>query len=169
MRKRLKIVLAILAAVCVLGVGYATVSNRLLTINGTASATTSDNNFVVKIQTDPTVNDGYDGQVQTNVAADQQSATLNVSQFTTTGDSATVVYTIQNASLELSANVSVSITNSNEEYFTITATPSINSTTELVKSGTMTVTVVVSLKKTPTTDVSATFTITVDATPVPAS
>jgi len=169
MRKRLKIVLAILAAVCVLGVGYATVSNRLLTINGTASATTSDNNFVVKIQTNPAVNPGYDGQVQTSVAPDQQSATLTVSQFTTTGDSATVVYTIQNASLELSANVDVDIENSNTEYFNITATPSIDSSTALLKDGTMTVTVVVSLKKTPTADVSATFTITVDATPVPAA
>lgn len=153
------ITLGVIVAVLMLGVGYAVISDINLSINGNATATTSDENFkVVFDNSATTVSD--DTKVTATVDKGQLTATMTVTGLTTTGDTATATYTIKNNSTELSALVSqdsTKITNDNKTYFDITTNWE---ETTLAHGGSKTVTVTVKLIKTPATeDQTATFTI----------
>lgn len=73
---------------------------------------------------------------------------MNVSKLTAKGDTATATYTIANTSADLSAVLSATTTNTNDEYFKITQ----NIAKATVAAGdTATITVTVELIKTPIT------------------
>ena len=117
MSKTNKIIIGvILAAVLLLGVGYAAIQNISLNITGTAKADVSQSSFVVGFAKTTQVSDP--SKVTASVT-NGTNAVLNVAGLTAKGDSVTATYTLQNTSPDLSANLSIQSTNSNEEYFTV--------------------------------------------------
>ena len=136
--------LVLLVAVLLVAVGYATITATQLTINGTANATTKQENFNVEFTGTPTVSDA--DKVEAKLV-DQKplKAIMNVSKLTAKGDTATATYTIANTSADLSAVLSATTTNTNDEYFKITQ--------NIAKAtgDTTTITVTVELIKTPIT------------------
>ncbi len=139
--------LVLLVAVLLVAVGYAAITATQLTINGTANATTKQENFNVEFTGTPTVSDA--DKVEAKLV-DQKplNAIMNVSKLTAKGDTATATYTIANTSADLSAVLSATTTNTNDEYFKITQ----NIAKATVAAGdTTTITVTVELIKTPIT------------------
>lgn len=115
-QKRLIFVI-ILIAILLMGIGYAALSNVTLTINGKASATSSDENFKVyftgentkKSSEDPSTN------VEVTVTAKSTTATVNFSGLTKKGDTEYAILEIENASNDVDAksiNVAVESTGS---------------------------------------------------------
>lgn len=139
--------LVLLVAVLLVAVGYAAITATQLNINGTANATTKQENFNVEFTGTPTVSDA--DKVEAKLV-DQKplNAIMNVSKLTAKGDTATATYTIANTSADLSAVLSATTTNTNDEYFKITQ----NIAKATVAAGdTTTITVTVELIKTPIT------------------
>ena len=146
MRKTNKIIIAIiLISVMLLGIGYAAIQNITLNITGTATADPSQANFTVKFSGEPTVSDA--SKVEAAIT-DDVNATINVEGLTAAGESVTATYTVQNTSKDLSANLSVLTSNSNEEYF---LTESKLAKPCLTAGQATTLTVTVKLIKTPIT------------------
>ncbi|MBR3614952.1 MAG: hypothetical protein IKL55_07240 [Clostridia bacterium] len=162
MKRTSKIIIAIIiVAVLLLGIGYAAIQNITLTIAGTAAADPSQSNFKVMFSGTPTVSD--DTYV-TAAVTDDTNATINVEGLTKKGDVVSATYTVQNASTDLSADLSVATTNNNTEYFTLSSELE---KTSLVAGEATTLTVTVELTKTPITDsVSATIGVQLTAMPV---
>lgn len=148
--------LAILAAVLMLGIGYAAVTNITLNIDGSASATADSDFEVIFTENDGDISTNIDGAKNATVnatveASDKTQANLDVSGLTTKGEKVTATYTIANNSADLSASITATTSNDNEEYFRVTS--SINNTPVVVaKDDTTTVTVTVELIKTPIED-----------------
>ena len=155
-----KIISAIvIVAVILIGVGYAAINQITVEINGALSATTSNENFKVKL----TDAKATDSRVEASVTSDLVGV-LNVSGLSAKGESVTATYTIQNASDDLSANLTSAASWNNKEYFNVTTSLS---TANIAKSATATLTVTVELIKTPIdADVSDTVGVTVVASPV---
>ncbi|MBR3614723.1 MAG: leucine-rich repeat domain-containing protein [Clostridia bacterium] len=162
MKKTNKIILAsAIVAVILLGIGYAAIQNITLNINGTAAADPSQSNFKIMFSGTPTVSD--DTYV-TAAITDDTNATINVEGLTKKGDVVTATYTVQNASTDLSADLGVSTTNSNTEFFTLSSEID---KTSLVAGEATTLTVTVELTKTPITEsVRATIGVQLEAIPV---
>jgi hypothetical protein len=147
MSKTNKIIIGvILAAVLLLGVGYAAIQNISLNITGTAKADVSQSSFVVGFAKTTQVSDP--SKVTASVT-NGTNAVLNVAGLTAKGDSVTATYTLQNTSPDLSANLSIQSTNSNEEYFTVETEIG---KTSLESGEATTLTVTITLIKTPITD-----------------
>lgn len=150
---------ALLVAVMVMAVGYAVINSDILTINGTATVSPSDDNFSVEFTGTPAPS----ADTVTATIDTPTTATLTVNGLTAKGDEEGAQYTIINKSTDLSAALSVSITNSNEEYFAVTY--------QLVKTTiagqeTTTILVMVEALKTPIdADATADITVTITATP----
>ncbi|MBR3613575.1 MAG: leucine-rich repeat protein [Clostridia bacterium] len=162
MKKTNKIILASsIVAVLLLGIGYAAIQNITLNISGSAAADPSQSNFKVMFSGTPTVSD--DTYV-TAAITDDTNATVNVEGLTKKGDVVTATYTVQNASTDLSADLAVSTTNSNTEYFTLMSELDKSS---LVAGEATTLTVTVELTKTPIVEsVSTTIGVQLEAMPV---
>lgn len=160
--KKTFIVLAVLIAVLMLGIGYAAVSNIALKIDGSATASPNADNFVVKF-TDAQVGDSA---TTTATVGDGKTATLTVTGLTAKGDTAEATYTVSNLSADLLADLTDDvITNDNTEYFEVTT--EFEPTTLAAKTGTTTIKVVVELIKTPIGDADVTANIDVDFTAEP--
>lgn len=157
-KKRTFLVVALLVAVLSLAVGYAAITENLK-VTGSASATTDDNNFKVRFTGTPTTSDG--SKVTATITNDL-AATIDVSGLTTTGDTVTATYTIENYSAELGASLAVgTIENSNKDYFKVTASLA---KTAIAKGETTTLTITVELLKTPVDDQTTSITVPVTAT-----
>lgn len=148
-------------AVLLVAIGFAAIGARTLNINGTATAGTSQDNFVVKFTGTPTT--GGQGTTTATIDTNPINATMNVTGLTAKGDTATATYTISNESPDLSAALAATTTCSNTEYFKVTY----NIASETVaKGGNTTITVTVELIKTPIqADQEATIGVTITATP----
>lgn len=183
-----------LMAVLFLGIGYAAVTGVDLIINGSATAKatgeqsdfnvhfadlTSAGNYITYTETaeeDSFTQTFVDSKNVTAasgsstksasivVANDQLSATVDVSNMTTVGDTVTLILPVINESDGIKADLSVSVENEAEEYFNVTAVPGVET---LNGSGaTTTVTVTVSVINVPkVNDVNGTFTVTLTADP----
>ena len=161
MSRTTKILTAILlVAIMLLGVGYAAIENITLNITGTASADPSQANFIVKFSGEPTVSDSTK---VTAAVSDDLNATINAQGLATKGEIVTSTYTIQNASTDLSADLTVETTNSNTEYFTITSELE---KTSLVAGEATTLTVSIELIKVPI-EQTETTTIGIQLTAIP--
>ena len=155
------IVVALLAAVLLLGVGYAAIQNITLNISGTAAADPSQSNFKVMFTGTPEVSDST---YVTAGITDETNATINVAGLTSKGQIVSATYTVQNTSTDLSADLSVATTNSNTEYFTLSSELA---DTSLTAGEATTVTVTVELTKTPVAEsVSSTVGVQLTAVPV---
>lgn len=154
MRQTSKIILAtIVAASILLGLGYAAIQNITLNITGTAAADPNQSNFKVRFINNPapTVTDSTYAIAS---ITDDYNATINVSGLTTKGQTVSATYTIENASVDLSADLAISTTNTNTEYFKISSQLA---KTSLIAGEKTTVTVTVELTKTPLESVSSTI------------
>lgn len=162
MRRTNKMLLAlIIVAMLLLGIGYAAVQNITLNITGTATADPSQANFKVMFSGTPEVSDST---YVTAAITDETNATINVEGLTESGDMVYAIYTVQNTSTDLSADLSVSTTNSNSEYFTLTSELGKPS---LLTGEATTLIVTVELTKTPIAEsVSATIGVQLEAMPV---
>ena len=162
MKKTNKIILtSVIVAVLLLGIGYAAIQNITLNIAGTAAADPSQANFKVMFSGIPTVSDDT---YATAAITDDTNAIVNVEGLTKKGDIVTAIYTVQNASTDLSADLGVSTTNSNTEYFTLSSEIA---QTSLVAGEATTLTVTVELTKTPIKEsVRTTIGVQLEAMPV---
>lgn len=167
------IVLAIVAMVAILGVGYAAITGVGFTIKGNASAEGDESAFNVHFS-----NVEFDGTAlktdttkvkHSETQNNAQSGTFSVSGLATKGDVAAFVYTVKNDSSDLTAvipkdSIKVSsLTGDAATYFTV-AVESENPAGDvtIAPGGTTTITVTVTLNKTPiekvdTGDLTVTF------------
>ena len=119
MTKTSKIIAGLLVAtILLIGVGYAAIQNITLNIGGEVAASPDQANFIVKFAPETEVSDA--SKVTASVT-DELNATINVAGLSTVGETVTATYTVQNTSDDLSANLSVATTNSNDEYFLLDA------------------------------------------------
>ena len=116
-------VFVILAVIVLLGVGYAAIANVNLNVNSsTASMTPDDGSFDVIFKAVDTFSHSGDGSAEFTRTNDH-NATFTLTGFTKKGDSAVITLPFTNDSDTLKASLADAvITNSNDEYFTVTAT-----------------------------------------------
>ena len=142
MTKTSKIILVtVIAASILLGLGYAAIQNITLNISGTAAADPNQASFKVRFTGTPLVSES--SYITARIVNDT-NATFDVSGLNTKGQKVTVTYDITNESSDLSADLTIATTNSNTEYFNVTS----NLAKESIVAGeTTTVTVTVELTK----------------------
>ena len=171
--------LLIILAVLFLGVGYAAITSRTLTINGNVTVTPNENDFDVVFKGAPTITDGTDPATTATNTYDStnRTATLTVDGLEKAGDKVVVTYTIENKSNSLKATLSnLTVTNDSASgYFTVETTElndtvlGVYSAAEATDETTLVVTI--TLAKTPILDTdvkNVPFTITFDAAPTAA-
>ena len=186
-KKRTFTVMAILIAVLVLGVGYATVSEITLDLNGTANIKANsdfsviyDRNVAVVVSPNATVEDGNETHpVAAGAYTSDTAATMTV-WLDSTYTEASAVYAVKNANPEngLSATLSADVTQISDasaaayfgeiqaDYYADSSCTTLLGTDKLNAGETAYLKVTVSLAKTPINDVtSATFSVTTTATP----
>ena len=135
----------ILIAIILVAVGYAAITNIELNINGTAKSKAEQENFVVELIGEPqTTGDG--STIATIDAQDKTQGTMTVTGLNAKGQTAIAVYTVENKSQDLSADLTAEATSSNDEYFEVQC--SLDKTTLKAQEET-TMTVKVKLLKTP--------------------
>ena len=164
-KKALQIGLFVLVAIVVLGVGYAAISAVNLIINGNATASVNQNNFKVHFTQAQAIS-GSTGASGTSAidSQDDTKAMFDVTGLTKEGDYAEAVYTVKNDSNGIGAAISLSVTNSNSEYFKVTETIQDD---KLQSGEETTATVKVEMIKTPITDsVSTSITAALTASPL---
>ena len=164
-KKTLQIVLIVLVAVLTLGIGYAAISAVNLIINGNATASVDQNNFKVHFTQAQAISGSTGASGTSNIdAQDDTKAMFDVTGLTKVGDYAEAVYTVKNDSNGIGAAISLSVTNSNSEYFKVTETIQDN---KLQAGEETTAKVRVEMIKTPITDsVSTSVTATLTASPL---
>lgn len=155
----------LLIAVVVIGIGYAAISTITLNIKGSASATTNNDNFVVEF--DNATDVSTSGNNVTAQITDVHNATINVTGLTKKGDTAYATYTIKNSSEAISAILTATTTNENEDYFKVDYEfANDGTTTTLEADNSTTIKVTVELIKTPIEDIPETnIGVTLTATP----
>ena len=164
-KNTLQIVLLVVIAVVTLGIGYAAISAVNLIINGNATASVDQNNFKVHFTQAQSItgSTGVSGTSSID-AQDDTKATFDVTGLTKVGDYAEAVYTVRNDSNGVGAEISLSVSNSNSEYFKVTETIQDN---KLQAGEETTAKVKVEMIKTPITDsVSTSITATITASPL---
>lgn len=118
--------LLIILAVLFLGVGYAAITSRTLTINGNVTVNPNENDFDVVFKGVPTITDGTDPATTATNTYDStnRTATLTVDGLEKAGDKVVVTYTIENKSNSLKATLSnLTVTNDSAKgYFTVETT-----------------------------------------------
>ena len=167
-KKHLQIVLVVLIAVVTLGIGYASITAINLFINGNATASVDQNNFDVHfVSTSDTPS--LSGNVTPTGSAsisqqDNKVALFDVGGMTKVGDYVIATYTILNNSNGIGAELSLDLTNTNNEYFKVTETVT---DTQLQAGDTTIGTIKVEMIKTPIQDnVTTSVTGTLTATPM---
>ena len=171
MKKRKTFVaMALIIAVLILGVGYAAITNIVLTINGTANVT-ANADFDVSFDMDHTVNTTSNATGAYN-AEDTAEVTVNLDSNTT---EAYAIFKVHNESDELSAELTAEVVNVDadlDKYANISvALFSDESCTSalanpIVAGGEAYVKVVAELEKNPAQDVlGKSFTVTITAEP----
>ena len=119
MKKSTKvIILVLIIAILLLGIGYAAIQNITLNITGTASADPTQENFEIIFSGEPSISDEECASVS---ITDNINSTIHITGLTKKGQFVTVEYVVQNSSNDLSADLAVSVTNSNTEYFLLTS------------------------------------------------
>ena len=164
-RKRLKIFLFFLIGVLTLSIGYASISAINMLINGNGTASVNQNNFKVHFTQAQAIT-GTTGVSGTSTidAQDDTKAMFDVTGLTKVGDYAEAVYIVRNDSNGVGAEISLNLSNTNNEYFKVTETILDN---KLQAGEETTAKVKVEMIKTPITDsVSTSITATLIASPL---
>ena len=149
-KKTLQICLLVLIAVVALGIGYASITAINLFINGNATASVNQENFKVYFTQAQSIT-GSTGVSGTS-SIDDNDATIayfDVSGLTKVGDYGVATYTVLNNSNGIGADITLQLTNSNNEYFKITETVA---DSQLQAGDDTTATIRVEMIKTPIND-----------------
>lgn len=166
-QKRTFITLLLIIAILGLGIAYAAITGVELNITGKASATPTDENFVVKFsqeETDKptttvnTVSTKVEGKVEATIT-DNKNATISCSGLTTKDDYVTATYTVLNESPELTAYLTAEATCDNAAFTVTTDWEE----TSIAANGEKTITVTITLNETVADDVSGNVTVTLTA------
>ena len=169
-KKKGLVIVLLLIAVLILGVGYAAITNVTLHITGQATATSDDSNFDVNFVGTPlfskvgvTKGDASDVTV-TPAITDVHDATIQVTGLTGVGDYVTATYDIKNVSPEaITAALTASVSNDNTEYFDVQY---VFDQSSIAQNAQTTITVTVTLiKAVVSTDQTANIDVTLVATP----
>ena len=161
MKKTTKIIIIVfVVALLLLGIGYAAIQNITLNISGTAAADPSQSNFKVMFTGTPDVSDNT---YATAGITDDTNATIDITGLSSKGDFVVGSYNVKNESTDLSADLFVSLTNDNSEFFSVTSNFDKSS---LVSGETTTLLVTVTLIKQPIESVNAEIGVKLDAIPV---
>ena len=157
-KKKSMIVLAIFAAVLVLGVGYAAIVGVDLSISGTAS--TEERDLKVAFNGVTSVNANGTGATVTATSVDDElEATILVEGLSEVGQSVSATYTIKNEETDINAIVSVDeIENDKTDYFVVTTNYD-SSDLEIDANSVGTITVTVTLDAMPVSADDSTATI----------
>lgn len=160
--KRKTGILGVLIAILAIGIGYAVVSAIPLEIKGTGTVASNPDGFVVKFK--EVASKTGDGTLNAGIS-DDTHATISVSGLTESGQKATFVYTVVNASEveNYSANLTTpTVEVEKSDYFDVTAV--VDNPTTIKQNETTTITVVVTAKKIPVgDDVTSNITVTLNA------
>ena len=145
-KKKLQLFLLVLVAILTLGIGYASITaiNSIININGSVSA--NQENFKVYF-TESTITEG-----KGTVSIDEDDATIgyfDITGISKVGDYAEATYTILNDSNSVGAEISLQLTNSDNEYFKVTESVEDN---QLQAGESTTATIKVEMVKTPIED-----------------
>ena len=158
------IIAALVVTVVIIGIGYANITEQVLTISGELKAVAAQANFKIAFAGDGVVAEGSKGTVTATKETDT-TATFSVEGLTEVGDTASATYTIKNSSEDLIAdNLTATITKGNNNYFKVTKTEL--SQTTLNPDGEATITITAELIKTPITAQTQEVEITISANPV---
>ena len=141
-KKKIQIMIFVLIGVITLGVGYAAISAINLVISGNATGSPSQNSFSVVFKS-ANVTTGTGTATINN--QDATIAYFDVSGLSSAGDTAVATYTIKNESNGVGASITLNVTNSNTEYFTVEESIL---DTELQAGESTTATITVTLTKT---------------------
>lgn len=153
----------VLALVLFLSVGYAVVNSVTLTVTGTAGSVSE--NIDVYFTGTPQVSNS--SKVTATSTSGSLTASIKVSDLTL-NETVTATYNVENNETDVAALLSQeSLTNSNTEHFTVTATIDNSGYVCTKKSKTTKVTITVKMIKTPVaeTDSSANITLKLKAEP----
>ena len=164
-KKTLQIVLFVVIAIVTLGIGYASITAINLIINGNATANVNQNNFKVHFtQAQAITGTTGAGGTSSIDTQDDTKAMFDVTGLTKVGDYAEAVYTVRNDSNGIGAEISLNLSNTNNEYFKVTETILDN---KLQAGEETTAKVKVEMIKTPITDsVSTSITASLTASPL---
>ena len=119
-KKTLQIVLLVLVALLTISIGYASITAINLIINGNATASVNQNNFVVHFVAADNIT-GSTG-VSGTATYEETTAEFDVTGLTKVGDYAIAKYTVRNDSEAIGTEITLNLTNSNSEYFKVTET-----------------------------------------------
>ena len=144
-KKFLKIFIFVFIGTLLLGIGYALITEQILTIDGSGTATEipEDLNVHFDRTTPPTITKDT-GSVSID-DKDARIAYVSVTGLAEKGDKSKATYTIINDSRKTGTNISLNLTNSNTEFFKVTAeihksglipkeTTTVDLTIELIKN-----------------------------------
>lgn len=158
------ILAALVVTVVIIGIGYANVSEQVLTISGELKAVASQANFKFGFAGDGVVTDGSKGTV-TATKQTETTAKFSVEGLTEVGDTASATYTIKNSSTDLIAdNITATITKGNGGYFEVTKTELTKTT--LNPNDTVDIKITAKLIKTPLANQTQEVEITIAADPL---
>lgn len=172
-QKRTYLTLLLVVALLVLGIAYANITADKLTITGSASADTANENFVVRFAKtgadyiEPTTSGANKALVTEAIVTNDTTASFEIEGLTTAGQTATITYTIENASpAAIDADVAIALEYDNTAWFK--AELDKTSIKDLKPNGTATVDITVTLMDTPATAAEASaateeFTVTLTA------
>lgn len=170
MKKQKVITIAIiLIAILLMAVGYAALTATSLTINGTATAVTDQNNFKVHFTGETKSTSG--NKVATTVAAKATTATVNITGLTTKDEVGYAILEIINESTDINADsVEVTAQNTDTDYIDISAimcdeNGDAVSDTAIAVGEKIYVKVSAQLKETLNADVQTSIAVTLTATP----
>ena len=164
-RKKIKVFLFVLIGILTISVGYASISAINLLINGNGTVSVNQNNFIVHFTEakEITGTTGVSGTSSIDTQ-DDTKAMFDVTGLTKVGDYAEAEYTIKNDSAGIGAEISLNLSNTNNEYFKVTETILDN---KLQAGDETTASVKVEMIKTPINDsVTTSVTATLTASPL---
>ena len=122
-RKKIKVFLFVLISILTISIGYASISAINMLINGNGTASVNQNNFKVHFTQAQAIT-GTTGVSGTSTidAQDDTKAMFDVTGLTKVGDYAEAVYIVRNDSNGVGAEISLNLSNTNNEYFKVTET-----------------------------------------------
>ena len=140
----LVVVVVVLSILLITGVGYAVETDNTLKISDNALLSPGQSNLRIEFYGEPE----YTGKgVAKLKLTGPTTATMNITELNSVGDSVTVIFTIANKSSDLYADICTKVTNTNIEYFNVTST--LSESTMKPKTGKATLKVTVELIKLP--------------------
>ena len=118
-RKKIKVFLFVLIGILTISVGYASISAINLLINGNGTVSVNQNNFIVHFTEAKEITGTTGVSGTTTIESNDTVASFNVTGLSKVGDYAEAEYTIKNDSAGIGAEISLNLSNTNNEYFKV--------------------------------------------------